>query len=949
MGLVRHIIYLVWFLVGLTAPKFFSVGKKISISPEKLQIQKVSFSKLFYSVISVLILFSFLPDYSAATVYTWDGGGGDNTWETGANWNPDAPAGGPAAGDSAAIDSNVTVTISGTTTVSKLTIGGTNTATLNLQGNSLNVTYVDATYNGNLTIGTNGTLDASTGTPTITVEGDWNSSGGTFSQVDNSTVVMGRNGNSNTILTSPSVFFEFYNLTINAGSTISVDASDTNGFQINGFVTISGTFSIPSNITVTARWYNDLTINTGGELTGQGTYSRDVDATTTHIVNNGTISINTFRYRVRTWDVINNPQPITATTYGNNLEIKNLGSWDWSAYVGCATEPACPNLVVNGTLKIYHDRDGKTLTVDPRYNIPVVIAGNLIIGDSTLVGCAKFILGNSTTVNGNITVYKELETTPSPDCSNIIDATVGTPTINVTGSVTNNDTITAGSSTWNAGGNWNSSSGTFNYGASTVNLTGSGTLNVNTGGYFYNLSMAANAKTTTLQSNINVANVCTLGAGTLTGSYTIFLTASSGKPLVNNGASISINMVRYEPTGSGTITIDGGNYGTATNITFYRAGVQSTTFNLEDALTVAGTFYIVVTNLNGALTFNTQGNALNATALQLAKEDSGTGPTVNFGASTVNLGTGGLAVSNWGYGAVHTLNLGSSIVNCAGPWKLVDGPDRITQNPGASTVNLNGTNQTISGSGTFYNLTKTVTTAATLTFQNSKEQTITNALTFQGASGQLLSLRSDSPSTQYKITLQAGKSQTLSYLDVQDSDASGGQTLGAGPYSTNSGNNSNWTFKIISIVLRDASDTSDYPTWSIGSGKTTDMAYIMDAGNAVLIKNDGNVSEDFSIQATGTNWTLGSATGVDTCVLMGLFNGNTAPAEGDYNVTYDVITGTTIWATQSSGNGKFEGINDGDTVASGTGEKLYIYLKTPSSLTNGNQETITVTIGVREH
>ncbi|MBI4681201.1 MAG: hypothetical protein HY753_08400 [Nitrospirae bacterium] len=56
-----------------------------------------------------------------------------------------------------------------------------------------------------------------------------------------------------------------------------------------------------------------------------------------------------------------------------------------------------------------------------------------------------------------------------------------------------------------------------------------------------------------------------------------------------------------------------------------------------------------------------------------------------------------------------------------------------------------------------------------------------------------------------------------------------------------------------------------------------------------------------------------------------------------------------MWATQSSGNGKFEGTNDGDSVAAGTGEKMYIYLKTPSSLTSGAQETINVTVGAREH
>ena len=153
----------------------------------------------------------------------------------------------------------------------------------------------------------------------------------------------------------------------------------------------------------------------------------------------------------------------------------------------------------------------------------------------------------------------------------------------------------------------------------------------------------------------------------------------------------------------------------------------------------------------------------------------------------------------------------------------------------------------------------------------------------------------------------------------------------------------------LSVVLRNASDTGDYISWALGSGKELDTVYIMNTDECVLVKNAGNISEDFSISATGTNWTLGSSTGEDTCVLMGLFNADTAPAEGNFSTTYDIIDGTTRWATVSAGDGNYEGTNDGDNVAVDSGEKLYIYLKTPSSLTQGDEEAITVTVGCREH
>jgi len=40
-----------------------------------------------------------LASSPSPSAYTWDGGGSDNYWGTGANWNPDAPVGGPTAAD----------------------------------------------------------------------------------------------------------------------------------------------------------------------------------------------------------------------------------------------------------------------------------------------------------------------------------------------------------------------------------------------------------------------------------------------------------------------------------------------------------------------------------------------------------------------------------------------------------------------------------------------------------------------------------------------------------------------------------------------------------------------------------------------------------------------------------------------------------------------------------
>lgn len=111
---------------------------------------------------------------------------------------------------------------------------------------------------------------------------------------------------------------------------------------------------------------------------------------------------------------------------------------------------------------------------------------------------------------------------------------------------------------------------------------------------------------------------------------------------------------------------------------------------------------------------------------------------------------------------------------------------------GSGSVTFTGTSSnTISGSTTFYNLTKTVTSnARSITFADGTTQTVENSLTLQGISGNLLTLQG-SGSAGWTIAVPA--TQTLSYLSVSRSTATG-NTAAAGSTSTDGGNNVNWTF-----------------------------------------------------------------------------------------------------------------------------------------------------------
>ena len=79
------------------------------------------------------------------------------------------------------------------------------------------------------------------------------------------------------------------------------------------------------------------------------------------------------------------------------------------------------------------------------------------------------------------------------------------------------------------------------------------------------------------------------------------------------------------------------------------------------------------------------------------------------------------------------------------PIDVVDGKVTISGGtfiPGKGTVALTGLNQTLTGNTTFFNLTKAVSRADTLTFQAGSTQTVAGTLTLRGVAGGLLKLRS---------------------------------------------------------------------------------------------------------------------------------------------------------------------------------------------------------------
>ncbi len=146
------------------------------------------------------------------------------------------------------------------------------------------------------------------------------------------------------------------------------------------------------------------------------------------------------------------------------------------------------------------------------------------------------------------------------------------------------------------------------------------------------------------------------------------------------------------------------------------------------------------------------------------------GPNSNNGIflrapGTLNLG--GIVDINGDLNLLGTLNMNDATLLLSGNWTNAS----ATVNAGTSTLTLDGTNQAITGSSTFYNITKSATAADSLTIQAGTLQTINGLATLQGSgAGSRLALRSNTTGVRFNIAFNGTTS--FDFLDVQDSDAS---------------------------------------------------------------------------------------------------------------------------------------------------------------------------------
>jgi hypothetical protein len=181
----------------------------------------------------------------------------------------------------------------------------------------------------------------------------------------------------------------------------------------------------------------------------------------------------------------------------------------------------------------------------------------------------------------------------------------------------------------------------------------------------------------------------------------------------------------------------------------------------------------------------------------------GSGASLDLGTGTLDLGCadltvgGTLSAGTAGFSQARDVTIDptglvngeSATLEVAGDWDNAG-----TFNAGTSTVQLvDGctlTSAVIAGDTTFANLDMTTTSGFLYSFTSGSTQTVTGALALQGEAANLLTIRSTLDGSEALLNVQG--SSTGDFVDVQDNDASGGNTITLGPNSVKGSNTPGW-------------------------------------------------------------------------------------------------------------------------------------------------------------
>jgi hypothetical protein len=756
----------------------------------------------------------------------WDGGGVNALWSNGDNWVGNVA---PGTNDVAAFDntcvSNCSPTISASASVGGVSIASTYAGTIAQDADTVltvggsGFSIAGGTYNGS----------SSTTLSSLVLNGSFSQTGGVFSAPAGIMDVHFNLSLTSGTFTHNSGIVRFTDINANEDSTLTCSGTPFNKVIIykdqEGDMIISSGCTVPLGASPTSAFTSTNSVNNGTITIASGTWTEDGWA---NIPNNGTINHNGNGW-VSAGGLVNGSSGVvtysgTTASFRASLNVAN-GTFPSGLDVtftdinsGNDTTLTCGSVTFS-KVTIYKDQEGDMVIASgctvPLGNSPTtafsssnsVNNGTITIASGTWTddGYANITNNGTITHNGNgwysksglimgntgVVTYSGTTATFESN----LDVSHGSfPNgISVTFNDTHggyNTTLTCGSVAF-GGIIFNKDSGGFAGLGGSCTDTGNFSL---TGG---TLSNPASAYTFTVQGNLSQTSSGTFGGANLqvnlTGTASSSITKTAGtfaSPLVINKTSTSTNLnSSFTSAGSGTTcTVSGGTLDLKGNN--FTCG---STFSIASGATLA---------LGGNESSVTSPTLASGSTVAYKGDRNGSASTVSnfknwsYSNLTIDTGDSGDIIDGSGLASVSVAgNLNLALGNLKTPTTFsVMG--NIAGNGGAiteGTVTLNGTNQQITGSPTFYNLTKNITGAAdTLTFEAGGLTTINGTMNLQGESGHLLSLRSSTPGTRWRLYPVGAR--TIAYLDVKDSYNIGTTIDSIGNNITDSGNNAGWGF-----------------------------------------------------------------------------------------------------------------------------------------------------------
>jgi len=611
-----------------------------------------------------------------------------------------------------------------------------------------------------------------------------------------------------------------------AGTNIGLTVSGSLTFQATNF---SATYTGPTTFaaTTTGKTVTTNGVAFAGAVTFNGvgggwTLGSAFTTTANSTLTNGTLNTSASNYAITANNFSSsnsNARTLTlnASTFSLNTAFSTTTSTNFTLNAGTSTITLSSNAVTfnGGGLTYYNVSFTRTASTTSQ----ITIAGantfnNLTFSTPAAAARNEINIGANQIINGTLTANgangsqrlwfdtDAIGTSRTLTCAAIAAMTdVDFMDITIAGAVgtlsgtrlgdcggNSNISFVAGANKyWNlpAGGNWSDTAWATSSGGAVVNtnfplpqdtaiienanLNASATITLDVGFNIGSLNASGRTSAMTFATGTTAPYLCgnfSYGSGvTTTGTGAFTFTNRSTKTLNSGGVTFTQPITINAPSG----------------------GIQLLTNNL----TLGSTLRTILTNgtldLNGLVLssglFSTSTGTKNVTFNGGTFTISGTSTTAWNNAQPTNFtttaGTGVGSISMTGATA-KTFVGGGSTYNCT-----------LNQG-GAGTL-------TISGSNTFTNITNTVQPNQ-ITVTAGTTNTFTN-FQLSGTTGNLITLRSSSPGTQYTLSDATGI-VTVSNLDIQDSIATGGATWRAPSNlgNVNSGNNTGWSFAALILI-----------------------------------------------------------------------------------------------------------------------------------------------------